>query len=125
MQAAMKNEEHDELWELLGKAREPKVAPFFSASVLRAVRAEAAEPAGFWALLRAKWLMPVTAGACAALALFFATHQGVPTQDVDANDPLAEMAAVVDNDDSASALDALIAAEDHSIWLEADPSSLF
>ncbi len=121
----MKHEEHDELWDLLGKAREPKIAPFFAANVLRTVRAEAAEPSGLWAFLRAKWLMPVTVGACAALALFFATHQAVPTQDVTAKDPLAEMASAADNDESASALDALIAAEDHSIWLEADPSSLF
>ncbi len=121
----MKHEEHDELWELLGKAREPRVAPFFSASVLHAVRAEAAEPVEFWALMRAKWLLPITAGACMALALFFATREVATTQSVDANDPLAEMAAAVDNDESAPTLDALIAAEDYSIWLEADPSSLF
>ena len=121
----MKNEEHDELWELLGKAREPKAAPFFAGKVLRAIHAEAA-PVGFWAWLRGKWLVPVAAGACAALALFFTIHQAGQTTVSPVNDPLAEMAAaVVDNDESVSALDALIAAEDHSIWLESDPSSLF
>ena len=121
----MKDEEHDELWELLGKVREPKAAPFFASKVLRAIHAEP-EAVGFWAWLRGKWLVPVTTGACAALALFLTTHQVVQTAVSPVNDPLAEMAAaVVDNDESVSALDALIAAEDHSIWLESDPSSLF
>ena len=124
----MKNEEHDELWELLGKAREPKIAPFFASKVLRAVREESAAPIGLWSWLRAKWIVPVTAGGCAALALFFMTHQVAPTSSMVATmkDPLVEMAAaVLDNDESAPSLGALIAAKDHSIWLEADPSSLY
>ncbi len=121
----MKDEKHDELWELLGKAREPKAAPFFASKVLRAIHAEA-EAVSFWTWLRGKWLVPVATGACAALALFLTTHQAVQTAVPLVNDPLAEMAAVVvDNDESVSALDALIAAEDHSIWLESDLSSLF
>jgi hypothetical protein len=34
----MKNEEHDDLWELLGRARPVKASPMFSRNVLRAVR---------------------------------------------------------------------------------------
>jgi hypothetical protein len=36
----MNPEEHDELWDLLGKAKQPPVSPFFSRNVLRAIRAD-------------------------------------------------------------------------------------
>ena len=51
----MNTEEHDDLWELLGKARETKVSPFFSRNVLRAIREEEQEKVGFFSWLRAHW----------------------------------------------------------------------
>ena len=40
------DEEHDELWQLLGQARQPQVSPFFSRNVLRAIRKEEASAPG-------------------------------------------------------------------------------
>lgn len=121
----MNHDEQDELWKLLGKAREPKVPPFFAGKVLRAIREEP-EPRGFFVWLRRKWLIP-SAAVCALVVTFFATRQPVtPDNQQAAADPLSELAAYVEKSgDSAESLDLLIASEDHSIWLQTDPSSLY
>ena len=122
----MNHDEQDELWKLLGKAREPKASPFFASKVLRAIREEQ-EPAGFFVWLRRKWLVPTDAAACALVAAFIAMQPPVVrnAQQTPA-DPLAELAAfVAKSDDSLQSFDTLLAAEDHSVWLNADPSSLY
>ena len=54
---------------------------------------------------------------------FFALHTAPKTP---AGDPLEEMAvAVADTPETLPSLHELLASEEHSIWLEADPSSLF
>ena len=40
------DEEHDELWQLLGKANQPQPSPFFSRNVLRAIREELIRASG-------------------------------------------------------------------------------
>ncbi|MEO6738628.1 MAG: hypothetical protein ABIP20_00140 [Chthoniobacteraceae bacterium] len=119
----MNHEEHDELWNLLGKARQPKPSAFFAANVLRAVRAEAEPKPGLLAWLRAKWFLPLAAGACAAVLAFLALR---PTTTVPATDPLEEMAtAAAAAPETVPSLDTLLALEDNSIWLAGDPSSLY
>jgi hypothetical protein len=120
----MNHEEHDELWNLLGKARQPKASPFFAAKVMRAVR-EAAEPKpGILAWLRRKWVLPVAAGACAAVLAFVATRPSVAP--APATDPLEEIAtAAAATPDIVPSLDSLLASDDNSIWLAGDPSSLY
>jgi len=86
----MNHEEHDELWNLLGKARQPKASAFFAANVMRAVRAGAEPKPGFVAWLRAKWHVPVTAGVCASVLAILALRLGDTT--VPATDPLEEIA---------------------------------
>ncbi len=122
--SAMNHEEHDELWHLLGKARQPKPAPFFAANVMRAVRAEAEPKPGFIAWLRAKWYVPATAGACAAVLAFLALRPAVIP--VTGADPLEEIAmAAATTPDTLPSLDSLLASENNSIWLAGDPSSLY
>ena len=118
----MNHEEHDELWNLLGKARQPKPSPFFTANVMRVVRAEAEPKPGLLAWLRAKWYVP--AGACAAvLAVLALRPADVPAPGAD---PLEEIAAAAATaPDTVPSLDSLLAAEDNSIWLAGDPSSLY
>ena len=41
------------------------------------------------------------------------------------SDPLEEIAAVATGAPEILSLDSLLASEDHSIWLQADPSSLY
>ena len=154
---AMKHDEHDELWELLGKAREPKSSPFFASKVLRAIREESRIPqrVTFWQWFRQSWLLPTVASAAAAVAIFFALHdspvsvkhgKGLASVPASGNgngngsgemvmvkadplsglaDAMSAMAASGDQDEVTTPLPELLATEDHSVWLQADPSSLF
>jgi hypothetical protein len=134
----MNHEEHDELWELLGKARAPKERPFFAAKVLAAVREDASrEPhqeeisiTGWWRMIRRYWALATSTGVVAVIAVVFALiHQpATPTMtpSLAATDPLAPLAAMVENSDElATSLDNLIANQDNSIWLQEAPSSLY
>jgi hypothetical protein len=120
----MKHEEHDELWNLLGKARQPKPSAFFPANVMRAIRqAEEPQP-GILAWLRRKWYLPATAGACAAVLAFLALRPADVS--APASDPLAEIAiAAATTTGITPSLEALLASEDNSIWLAGDASSLY
>lgn len=122
----MNHEEHDKLWELLGKAREPKVSPFFASKVVRAVRAGDEPQPGFLTWLRRRWVLPLTAGACAAVIAVGAFYRPASERgDLATADPLEEIAAVATGAPEIPSLDSLLASEDHSIWLQADPSSLY
>ena len=119
----MNHEDDDALWRLLGKAREPKVPPYFASRVLRSIREAGERRPGILEWLRRKWILPIAAGACAAVLAFFAVHND---SQMPASDPLEEMAtAVAEGPEIMPSLNELLASEEHSIWLEADPSSLF
>jgi hypothetical protein len=143
----MKDNEHDEpkdplwdMWDLLGKARAPKERPFFAAKVVQAVREDSQrEPGGFlasvWLMIRRRWQVTVgvVGTATAAVAIALLSSPSVPTNHhppVVANvtaDPLGELvnAASTDSDYLGASLDNLLATKDNSIWLQADPSSLY
>src|SRR5688500_8009986 len=77
----MNHDEQDELWELLGKSPEPKASPFFVNKVVHAIRRESKQEANrptFGSWLRRWWFMPVTAGACAAVAAIALLKDAVP-----------------------------------------------
>ncbi len=119
----MNHEEHDDLWNLLGKARQPKPSPFFTAKVMRSIRDAEPHP-GFIAWLRSKWLLPVAAGACAAVVAFLAMRPAGTSMAM--ADPLEEIAAAAATvPEITPSLDTLLASEDNSIWLAGDPSSLY
>ncbi len=120
----MNHEEQDELWDLLGKARQPKPSAFFAANVLRTVRADAEPKPGFLAWLRAKWIVPAAAGTCAAVLAILALRPAATTPP--AADPLEGIAlAAAATPETMPSLDTLLASEDNSIWLAGDPSSLY
>ncbi len=116
---AMKTEEHDELWELLGKAKAPNASPFFSRNVLRAIREESQEQPGFFVWLRRHWQVAAV-GACGlAIAASFALR---PQEIAPAHDSvlaLAEEVSVSPDYQVISNLDELLDTERNSIWLEA------
>jgi hypothetical protein len=124
----MKDDEQDDLWELLGKARQPKPSAFFVANVMRKVREESERPRGFAALvtwLRQKWFIPATAAAC-ALAVSLSTPTSLPVKTTEPTlDDMALAVAETSEVHLIADLDTLVAADDNSVWLEADPSSLF
>ena len=123
----MNHEEHDELWTLLGKARKLSVPPFFVSKVMRAVRAVEEPQPGILAWLRRRWMVPVAASACAAIAVALAFYRpGAPQETLAAgSDPLEEMVTISTGAPEIPSLDTLLASDDHSIWLETDSSSLF
>jgi hypothetical protein len=129
----MNHDEHDQLWELLGKAPEPKASPFFASKVMRAIREPETERVTVGDWLRQKWFIPATAGACAAIAAIAlmtsnpppAASPKVATAKTAKTDPLTEMAVIAANDEFESSLSDLLATEDNAVWLSADPSSLF
>jgi hypothetical protein len=121
----MSHDEHDDLWDLLGKSRQPKPSAFFAANVMRAVRAESERKPGFLAWLRAKWVLSSAAGACAAAVLVYLALRP-PATTVPAADPLEGIAlAAAATPEVAPSFDMLLASEDNSIWLAGDPSSLY
>jgi hypothetical protein len=120
----MNHEEHDELWQLLGKARQPKPSAFFAANVMRTVCAEMQPKPGFLAWLRAKWVLPAAGACAAAIAIFLALRPAGTTQP--ATDPLEGIAlAAAATPETAPSLGTLLASDDNSIWLAGDPSSLY
>jgi hypothetical protein len=119
----MNQDENDALWRLLGKARAPRISSFFTNKVLRLVRETGERRPTILEWLRRKWILPLAAGTCLAVLAFFALKQPAATPAVD---PLEEMAvAVADAPEIMPSLNDLLASEEHSIWLEADPSSLY
>ncbi len=111
----MKNEEHDDLWQLLAKAKEPVISPFFARNVLRAIREEE-KPAGIFAWLprRRAWV--------AAIGILALVAAGISTfNQAGRNEQIAALAQEVsDSPDYTviSHLDELLAYEENSAWLE-------
>jgi len=120
----MNLDDNDKLWELLGKARQPSVAPFFTRNVLRAIRQEnqgedGRRAAGFPRAHRWTWRFAI-AGTCAIAALMtigpvnFVRHHSQP--------PVMASRApqIVGNPDYEviKHLDELVADEESSLWLD-------
>lgn len=113
----MKNEEHDDLWELLGRARNSDVSPFFSRNVLRAIREERQEKPGFLFWLRRHWQVATVSTCALVVAVSFAvrpqTHQPDPVV------LLAQQVSASPDYQVISNLDELLDTEHNSVWLEA------
>ncbi len=115
---AMKTEEQDDLWELLGQAKAPAPSPFFSRNVLRAIREEEQDKPGFFTWLRSHWQVAAISTCAVVVASGFALMQ----QPEHAPDPvlaLAEEVSVSPDYQVISNLDELLDTERNSIWLEA------
>ena len=132
----MKNDEQDDLWELLGRAKAPHVSPFFSRNVLRAIREEKQEkPLAF--RFRWRWLtLSATACGIVVAAIIAFQHTPVPqaspapvaAQQTQMQEPPSaqpDQVAVLAQEVSASPdyqvinhLDELLASEETSVWLD-------
>ena len=112
----MNIEEHDDLWELLGKVKETKASPFFSRNVLRAVRESQPEKTGVFAWIRARGtLTAISVSVLAMLAVVAVEQSGRP-------DPLVVLADQVSASPDyqvISHLDELLDSEHNTVWLEA------
>ena len=132
--------EHDKLWELLGKAKQPPtVSPFFVRNVLRAVREEK-QSGCFFARGWLAWNWQRTGaliGACGAVAIFFSVLK--PAHDLNQQsaapsstnfaknqnaaavvEPLTQAQEIAESPDYEviAHLDDLAANEENSLWLD-------
>lgn len=121
----MHQDEHDELWELLGKSPRKQARPSFAQDVLRAVRlSEPAPEPGFMEWLRQGWnWLALTGGAAAVLALLVATGSQAPqTTSLATRETTTIDAALTSTDFTLiSNLDVLLALDDKNPWLESSP----
>ena len=115
----MNTEEHDDLWELLGRAKAPAPTPFFSRNVLRAIREEAQEKPGFLWWLRNHWRLAAAGTCTAVLAATFAFMQFIPQTQPDPALLLVQQVSNSPDLQVISNLDELLDSERNSVWLEA------
>ena len=115
----MKREDDQELWDLLGKAGQPTLSPFFARNVVRQVRQEPdwRESLRRWASPRR--LIPATAVALAFVAATLSIQ--VPNT---SEENLPETVAKLDPQDFevVADLDVLIAMEEDGLWDDETPT---
>ena len=113
----MERQDDNELWDILGRAPEPTLSPFFARNVLRKIRQEATrfERARNWFSLRR--LVAASAVAVLVVGMAIATHHPV-SQRTSAND--SDVVAKIDPQDYdvVADLDELIAWDENSVWEE-------
>jgi len=120
----MKREDDPELWDLLEKAGEPTLSPFFSRNVLRQIRAQSSWRDSLLLWLRPKRLIPAAAVALALVAAIMSSH--LPKPDGASQDDPPDVVASIDPQDYevVADLDDLLASEDDSVWSENESLSL-
>lgn len=117
-------DDRDDLWDLLGHARQPEVSPFFARNVVREARALGREPSGWVEWIFRSWQVR-TAAMCALAITLGASIYGGHT----ARGPVSEDAQLMTMAKKVSAspdyqvigeLDELLDSEQNSVWLSAD-----
>ncbi|MEY2536492.1 MAG: hypothetical protein QOG67_232 [Verrucomicrobiota bacterium] len=117
----MQREDDEKLWDLLGRAAEPRISPFFARNVLRTVRADLPGPAARYPWFSWRRVLPATGLAAAIIAAIIVSQSSwVGHPSVDNNgDPVAR----IDPQDYevVADLDELLASasdENNSLWDE-------
>ena len=118
----MKREDDQELWDLLGKASQPAISPFFARNVVRRVRQERESGGGARRWFGSRRLIPAAAAAVAVLAALISIR--TPLNGPSASESVPETVAELDAQDYevVADLDDLLAWEEDSVWT--DTSSL-
>ncbi|MEY5012153.1 MAG: hypothetical protein RLZZ253_3292 [Verrucomicrobiota bacterium] len=127
----MNPNEDPELWNLLGKARDPKVSPYFARNVLRALRSELEHPAPqslweriqVWVSLPNRRVSLGVAGLMAALCLssVLLLPSTRETRRQDHINQIAQVIAASPDYGVISQLDELLASEEGNLWIEGSP----
>ena len=124
----MNPSEDRELWNLLGKAREPRISPFFSRNVLRALKTspEPNRPAWHFRELLAAVLGSSRWATAGVAALLFLTSWVLLPIGRDKNrerdiNQIAHLIASSPDYGVISQLDELLASEEGNLWLESSP----
>ena len=119
----MKREDDQELWDLLGKAGQRPVSPFFARNVLREIRQQPAWRDRLWLSLRR--LVPASAVAALVIAVgLWLRNPGGPASPSaeDLPDAIAQLDPV--DFEVVADLDDLLALEEDNLWTDGDVSAL-
>ena len=114
----MKREDDEHLWDLLGRAAESKVSPFFARDVLRQIRQDPHWSIGAWSLFSLRRLVPASGLALVVIAAIIFTHNPSLRQKPAANEP--DPVAKIDAQDYevVADLDELLASDENNLWDE-------
>jgi len=110
----MKDQEHDDLWALLGRARRSDPSPFFVAKVMTTVRRTHEKRVVLWRNWVRYGLPGALAGAMAVLLAHFSLfphHTGDRRPIIVAQTEPADLDVIAD-------LDVVMSSEESSVWLE-------
>jgi hypothetical protein len=114
----MRREEDQELWDLLGHGRQPRLSAFFARDVVRRLREEPRrfDRVGRWFSL--PWLIPASALAAAIIAAVVMMQR--PTSRPGVSESVPEVVAKIDPQDYevVADLDELLASDENSLWDE-------
>ena len=115
----MKREDDQELWDLLGKAGQPALSPFFARNVVRQIRQEPDWRENIRRWLSPRRLIPAAAVAVAVVATTLSIR--VPNA---SDEHMPETVAQLDPQDYevVAALDDLIASEEDGLWDDETPT---
>jgi hypothetical protein len=112
----MKREDDEALWDLLGRAAECKVSPFFARNVLRQIRQQSRFSERVVRWLSWRQLVPASALAVAAITAVIISHRVTGPQS--GPDKTSNVVARIDPQDYevVADLDDLLASDDSGLW---------
>lgn len=110
--------ERDELWDLLGKAKPTMVSPFFARNILRKIHESAPARVGIFRRLITNWRLGL-ATSMALLVFVSAGRQWLPSRHASSG-MIAAASEIADDTDYEviDHLDEMLASEEESVWLE-------
>jgi hypothetical protein len=116
---AMKREDDEQLWDLLGRGADSKVSPFFARNILRQIRQEPRWLVRVRVWLAPRRLIPVSGAVLAVFAALVITHGSLlHRESTDSQiDPVIAKIDVQDYEVVAD-LDNLLASDENSPWDE-------
>lgn len=129
LKTMQEHDEHDELWELLGKAKRPAVSMRFTQDVMRAIEKKES-PFRRWLNSFGRPWVPVAAGAFALLLagggiwIGALDHRQGPAPEDVAFEEIANLdtqAAPEEDFEIINDLDSLLASEENRVWIEDSP----
>ena len=110
----MKDQEHDELWGLLGRARRSEPSPFFVAKVMTSVRRVQERRTALWR----NWLRYGLPGALAGAMAVVLAHFSLFSHHSSDRRPIVVAQTEPGDLDVIADLDVVMSSEESSVWLD-------
>jgi hypothetical protein len=112
----MRREEDQELWDLLGHGRQPRLSAFFARDVIRRLREEPRRFDHVGSRFSLRWLVPASALAAAIIAAVIVMQRPASRPALPENVP--DVVAKIDPQDYevVADLDELLASDENSLW---------